>query len=92
VLFRVHAGIVLIIIGAEKINNKIVKRKLFLQEDATSCRSWCGIFLKNMRNYAKANEIYGSYFAEPFPAYKTIQVGGLPRDINIEISMIALKD
>ncbi|MDB5134568.1 MAG: RidA family protein [Mucilaginibacter sp.] len=49
------------------------------------------IFLKDMQNYAKVNEVYGSYVTEPFPARETIQVGALPMNVNIEISMIAVK-
>ena len=48
------------------------------------------IFLKDMRNYEKVNAVYASYFNEPFPARETIQVAGLPKDVNIEISMIAI--
>jgi len=49
------------------------------------------IFLKDMQDYAKVNAIYASYFKEPFPARETIQVGALPRNVNIEISVIAVK-
>jgi len=49
------------------------------------------IFLKDMRDYTKVNAIYGSYVTEPFPARETIQVGGLPMNVNIEISVIAVK-
>ncbi len=48
------------------------------------------IFLKDMHNYEKVNAVYASYFNEPFPARETIQVAGLPRDVNIEISVIAM--
>lgn len=50
------------------------------------------IFLKDMQDYAKMNAVYSSYFEEPFPARETIQVAGLPLDVNIEISVIAVKD
>ena len=50
------------------------------------------IFLKDMNDYAKVNGVYSSYFNEPYPARETIQVGALPRNVNIEISVIALKD
>jgi 2-iminobutanoate/2-iminopropanoate deaminase len=49
------------------------------------------IFLKDMQDYAKVNEVYGSYVSEPFPARETIEVGALPMNVNIEISMIAVK-
>jgi 2-iminobutanoate/2-iminopropanoate deaminase len=50
------------------------------------------IFLKNMGDYAKVNEVYNSYFTAPYPARETIQVGDLPMHVNIEISVIAIKD
>ena len=49
------------------------------------------IFLKDMQNYAKVNEVYASYFSAPYPARETIQVGALPMYVNIEISVIAVK-
>jgi len=51
----------------------------------------CSIFLKNMDDYYKVNAVYSSYLAEPFPARETIQVAGLPKNVNIEISVIASK-
>jgi 2-iminobutanoate/2-iminopropanoate deaminase len=49
------------------------------------------IFLKDMQDYARVNAVYGSYVTEPFPARETIQVGALPMDVNVEISVIAVK-
>ncbi len=49
------------------------------------------IFLKDMRDYARVNAVYGSYVTEPFPARETIQVGALPMNVNVEISVIAVK-
>ncbi len=43
-----------------------------------------------MQDYTIVNKIYGSYFSEPFPARETIQVAGLPKNVNIEISVIAV--
>ena len=51
----------------------------------------CSIFLKDMGDYAKVNKVYSSYLSEPFPARETIQVAGLPKNVNIEISVIAVK-
>ena len=48
------------------------------------------IFLRDMHDYAKVNEVYAGYFTEPYPARETIQVGALPMFVNIEISVIAL--
>lgn len=47
------------------------------------------IFLSDMNLFAEINEIYGSYFSGTFPARETIAVKGLPKNVNVEISMIA---
>lgn len=50
------------------------------------------IFISDMNDFARINAIYGSYFEEEFaPARETVQVAKLPKNVNIEISMIALK-
>ncbi|WP_333853394.1 RidA family protein [Epilithonimonas sp.] len=51
------------------------------------------IFLKNMDDFAVVNEIYASYFDnDQFPARETVQVSCLPKNVDVEISMIAYKD
>ena len=50
------------------------------------------IFLKNINDYIKVNEVYSAYFEIPYPARETIQVADLPAHVNIEISMIAVKN
>ncbi len=47
------------------------------------------IFLLDMNNFAKVNEVYGAYFSTDFPARETVQVSCLPKQVNVEISMIA---
>ena len=47
------------------------------------------IFLKDMNQFAAVNEVYGSYFPQPFPARATVEVARLPRDVNVEIEAIA---
>lgn len=47
------------------------------------------IFLMDMGEFAKVNEVYGSYFTENPPARETVQVAGLPKGVNVEISVIA---
>lgn len=47
------------------------------------------IYLTDMNNFAAVNEIYGSYFSSDFPARETVQVARLPKDYNVEISVIA---
>ncbi len=50
------------------------------------------IFLKSMGDFATVNEVYGSYLNEPYPARETVEVAGLPKDVLVEISVIAVKD
>lgn len=49
------------------------------------------IFLKDMNNFPKVNEVYGSYFTSQPPARETVEVSRLPKDVNVEISCIAVK-
>ena len=49
------------------------------------------IFLSDMGLFAEVNEVYGSYFESDFPARETVAVKGLPKGVNVEISVIAYK-
>jgi 2-iminobutanoate/2-iminopropanoate deaminase len=50
------------------------------------------IFISDMDNFSLINEVYGNYFNEATaPARETVQVARLPKDVNVEISMIAVK-
>ncbi len=49
------------------------------------------IFLSDMDLFAAVNEVYGSYFESDFPARETVAVKGLPKGVNVEISVIAYK-
>jgi 2-iminobutanoate/2-iminopropanoate deaminase len=49
------------------------------------------IFLTDMNNFAMVNEVYGSYFKGDYPARETVQVSKLPLNVNVEISVIAMK-
>ena len=49
------------------------------------------IFLMDMGQFAQVNEVYGSYFTENPPTRETVQVAGLPKGVNVEISVIAAK-
>lgn len=50
------------------------------------------IFIKDMHQFSQINEVYGSYFdADMAPARETVEVANLPRFVNVEISMIAIK-
>jgi 2-iminobutanoate/2-iminopropanoate deaminase len=49
------------------------------------------IFLSDMALFSEVNEVYGQYFNGGFPARETVAVKGLPKNANVEISMIAAK-
>jgi len=50
------------------------------------------IFIKNMDDFKEINRVYGSYFKEDIaPARETVEVARLPRDVNVEISVLARK-
>jgi 2-iminobutanoate/2-iminopropanoate deaminase len=50
------------------------------------------IFISDMNNFSKINTIYGAYFNEATaPARETVQVAGLPKNVNVEISVIAVR-
>lgn len=51
----------------------------------------CSIFLSDMDNFGKVNAIYGEYFPENPPARETVEVSRLPKDVNVEISLIAME-
>ena len=50
----------------------------------------CTVFLKNMGDFAAMNEVYGRYFQQEPPARSTVEVARLPKDVLIEIDVIAL--
>ena len=51
----------------------------------------CSIFVSDMNNFSRVNEIYGKYFTENPPARETVEVSALPKFVNVEISCIARK-
>ncbi len=51
----------------------------------------CSIFLNDMNNFPVVNEVYGKYFTANPPARETVEVSRLPKDVNVEISCIAVK-
>jgi 2-iminobutanoate/2-iminopropanoate deaminase len=51
----------------------------------------CSIFVKDMNNFGRINEVYGSFFTGNYPARETVEVARLPKDVNVEISCIAVK-
>ena len=50
-----------------------------------------GVFLKNMSDFAAMNEVYGRYFTQAPPARSTVEVARLPKDVLVEIDVIALE-
>ncbi|WP_138994992.1 Rid family detoxifying hydrolase [Larkinella sp. C7] len=49
------------------------------------------IFVKDLNNFGAINEVYGSFFTTDPPARETVEVARLPKDVNVEISVIAVK-
>jgi len=47
------------------------------------------IFLSDMAHFTRVNEVYASFFTGNYPARETVQVAGLPKNVNVEISVIA---
>ena len=50
------------------------------------------VFLADMNDFAAVNQVYGTYFSEPYPARATVQVARLPKDARVEIDVIATFD
>ncbi len=50
-----------------------------------------GVFLKNMSDFAAMNEVYGRYFTQSPPARSTVEVARLPKDVLVEIDVIAVE-
>lgn len=51
----------------------------------------CSIFIRDMTKFSDINSAYGNYFSEKAPARETVEVSRLPKDVNVEISCIAVK-
>lgn len=49
------------------------------------------VFIANMNDFAVINEVYASFFAEPYPARSCVEAARLPKDVLLEIEAIALK-
>ncbi len=82
--------------GIEKETHQVMKNlQAILTEAGMSFRNVvkASIFLKSMDDFAVMNEIYASYLEEgSYPARETVQVSCLPKNVDIEISMIAHAD
>lgn len=51
----------------------------------------CTVFLQDMNDYSVMNAVYGEYFQAPYPARAAVQVARLPKDVKVEIEVIAIK-
>lgn len=49
------------------------------------------VFVKDLKDFAKVNEIYGSFFNPPYPARSCVEVSRLPKDVLIEVEAVAVK-
>lgn len=49
------------------------------------------VYLKDMNDFGAMNEVYGSFFKEPYPARVAVEVARLPKDAKVEIDVIAIK-
>lgn len=49
------------------------------------------IFITDMKRFAEINDVYGQYFTTDFPARETVEVAALPKFVNVEISMVAIR-
>lgn len=51
----------------------------------------CSIFIKDMRQFTQINRVYGEFFNSNEPARETVEVACLPKNVNVEISAVAVK-
>ena len=77
---------------SEQTKQSLENIKAILEEAGTDFSKVvrCGIFIKNMDDFAKINEVYGTYFTEPYPARATVEVSRLPKDVLVEIDAIVI--
>jgi 2-iminobutanoate/2-iminopropanoate deaminase len=76
----------------EEETDQVMKNLLYILEEAGLSFSHvlkCSIFVADMGDFAKINSVYGRYFTENPPARETVEVSGLPKGVNVEISCIA---
>lgn len=75
----------------EQANQVFINLKNLLEEAGTSIDNVVKttVFIKNMEDFAKINEIYEKYFSRPYPVRSCVEVARLPKDVLIEIEAIA---
>jgi len=76
----------------EETNQVMANLEAILKEAGTGFSNVvkCTIFLKDMNTFPVVNETYGKYFTKNPPARETVEVSRLPKDVNVEISCIAV--
>ena len=84
----------LIIDNIKKETNQVIKNILEILKAANFTINdivKCTIFVKNMQDYEKINTEYASFFSDSNPARELVEVSRLPKNVNIEMSVIAIK-
>ena len=79
--------------GIEEQTHQVFKNlKAVLEEAGASLETVikATVFIKDMDQFAKLNEVYGKYFSEHKPARSTVEVARLPKDVLVEIEVVAL--
>ena len=83
----------LVIGGIEAETHRVIKNIEAILEEANATLHHVvktTIFLKSMDDFARVNAVYASYFTGDYPARETVEVSRLPKDVNVEISVIAM--
>lgn len=78
----------------EKETEQVMKNLGYVLEAANMKHSdivKCSIFVSSMKDFAKINSVYATYFNDNPPARETVEVSCLPKSVNVEISCIAIK-
>lgn len=77
----------------EQADQAIGNLKALLEESGVSMENVVKttVFIKNMDDFAKVNEVYAKYFTSQFPARSCVEVARLPKDVLIEIEAIGIK-
>ena len=70
---------------------KNIKAILEAGEDSLSNVVKTTVYLKDMNDFGAMNEVYGSFFTDPYPARVAVEVARLPKDVKVEIDAIAIK-
>ena len=82
----------LVIGGIEAETHRVIKNIEAILEEANATLHHVvktTIFLKSMNDFARVNAVYASYFTGDYPARETVEVSRLPKDVNVEISVVA---